>query len=163
MAKKTKKEKDQKELKPSNYFINPIDKDKIAENPGLLPYASNVGGAVIKPMDKGRNKGNAMTAMYEQTDRQMDQIRLQVENLLSQAKNLQKRKEISEQIYEATINFKPVMGHIYYLYEKKDGSNCISLVGPEEWGKNIPYTYIATTKLLYDHTWEVLHEAIFDV
>ena len=28
-------------------FVNPIDKDKVAENPGLLPYAHTAGGAVI--------------------------------------------------------------------------------------------------------------------
>ena len=29
-------------------FVNPIDKDKVAENPGLLPYAHTAGGAVIR-------------------------------------------------------------------------------------------------------------------
>jgi predicted transcriptional regulator len=159
MAKKVSKKK--KEVDKVT-FVNPIDKDKIAENAHLLPYASSVGGPAIKPTDQGRIKGVAMKAMYEQTDRQMDQIREQVETLISQAKSLQKRKEISEQIYLATINFRPVMGHTYYLYERKTGESLISLVGPEEWGKNPPYIYIATTKLLYDHTWEVLHEAVID-
>jgi hypothetical protein len=35
-------------------FVNPIDKDKVAENPGLLPYAHTAGGAVIRPEDKGK-------------------------------------------------------------------------------------------------------------
>ncbi len=51
-------------------FINPIDKDKIAENPHLLPYAHTVGGAVIKPIDQGRVKGLAVKAMHKQTDMQ---------------------------------------------------------------------------------------------
>ena len=40
-------------------FINPIDKDKIAENPHLLPYAHTRGGVNIKPVDKGKVKGRA--------------------------------------------------------------------------------------------------------
>ena len=36
---------------------NPIDKDKVAENPHLLPYSHTVGGVVIRPMDRGRTKG----------------------------------------------------------------------------------------------------------
>ena len=36
-----KKEQQQEE------FINPIDPDKVAENPHLLPYAHTVGSAVI--------------------------------------------------------------------------------------------------------------------
>jgi Protein of unknown function (DUF2452) len=139
-------------------FINPIDAKKVAQNPGLLPYAHTAGGAVIRPEDKGRIKGNAMMAMYEQTDRQMQQLKDQMETLMEQAKALQKRKEISEVIYEATINFRPVVGHTYHLYEKKDLSYTISLIAPEEWGK-CPYVYIATVKLLYDHTWEVLRQA----
>jgi hypothetical protein len=37
-------------------FINPINKDKVAENPGLLPYAHTAGGAVIRPEDMGKTK-----------------------------------------------------------------------------------------------------------
>lgn len=140
-------------------FINPIDPDKVAINPGLLPYAHSAGGAVIRPEDKGRIKGNAMTAMYEQTDRQMDQLRKQMETLAAQAKQLQRRKEISESIYQATLNFRPVVGHIYHLYRKQDSTHTLSLIAPDEWGRNKPYTFLATCQLLYDHTWEVLAEA----
>ncbi len=140
-------------------FVNPIDKTKIAENPGLLPYAHTAGGAVIRPEDKGRIKGNAMTAMYEQTDRQMSQLKEQMETLVAQAKSLQRRKEISEVIYDATLNFRPVVGHIYHLYQKKDDSFTISLVAPDEWGRKLPYIFIATVQLLYDHTWEVLAQS----
>ena len=61
--------------KPLENFQNPIDKDKIAESPHLLPYAHTVGGALIKPIDKGRVKGLAVASMYEQTEMQLDQIR----------------------------------------------------------------------------------------
>lgn len=143
-------------------FINPINPDKVAINPGLLPYAHSASGAVIRPEDIGRVKGNSMTAMYEQTDKQMDQLREQMETLVIQAKQLQKRKYISEMIYQATLNFRPVMGHTYHLYKKKDETHTISLVGPNEWGRKKPYTYIATCKLLYDHTWEVLEDSLLE-
>ena len=108
---KSKKKKEE----PEQAFINPIDKTKVAENPGLLPYAHTAGGAVIRPTDKGRIKGNAMMAMYEQTDRQMHQLKEQMETLVKQAKSLQRRKEISEIIYRAALAFRPVVGHIYHL------------------------------------------------
>ena len=152
---KSKKKKEE----PEQVFINPIDKTKVAENPGLLPYAHTAGGAVIRPTDKGRIKGNAMMAMYEQTDRQMHQLKEQMETLVKQAKSLQKRKEISEIIYRAALAFRPVVGHIYHLYEKKDGSHTISLIAPNEWGSKTPYVFLATCQLLYDHTWEILTQA----
>jgi hypothetical protein len=166
MAKKVKLKKDKTppvvktppvEGIPKPDFVNPIDPDKIAENASFLPYATSVGGAVIKAVDKGRIKGNAMMAMYEQTDRQMQQLRDQMETLVNQAKNLSRRKEVSEIIYKAALNFRPVVGHTYHLYRKRDDSHTISLIGPDEWGSSrMPYTFLATCQLLYDHTWEVI-------
>ncbi len=138
-------------------FVNPIDKDKVAENPGLLPYAHTAGGAVIRPEDKGKIRGLAMTAMYDQTDRQMEQLRQQMETLMNQAKSLNSRMALSELIYQADIPFQPVIHHIYHLYARKtDGTHVLSMVAPHEWGRKNPYEYLATVRLLGDHTWEVM-------
>ncbi len=69
-------------------FVNPIDPDKIAENPHLLPYAHQVGSAVIKPEDQGKLKGRALSAMSQQTDMQLGQIYEQMQLLASQANAL---------------------------------------------------------------------------
>ena len=137
-------------------FLNPINPDKVAENPGLLPYAHTAGGAVIKPDDMGKVKGRSVLAMRQQTDRQMNQLYEQMEVLARQAKLLADRKEISERIYDAAIGFEPIISETYYLYEKEDGSDLMSLVAPEEWGRSFKYSrYLAKVKLLADHTWEV--------
>ncbi len=146
------KKKEVTELK-----FNPIDKDKITEKPHLLPYAHTVGGSVIKPIDKGRVKGLAVSAMYDQTEMQLDQIREQVTLLAAQAEKIHQRVIISEKIYLADINFKPLIGHTYHLYERKNGKEILSMVGPKEWGKSIPFkNFVATVTLLSDHTWDVL-------
>jgi hypothetical protein len=148
-------EKD-KEKDPMESFINPIDPEKIAENPGLLPYAHERGGATIKPMDTGKVKGLAMSAMYEQTDMQLDQIKAQIELLARQANEIQNRMTISERIYEAEMGIDPIIGRTYYLYCRKSGKNLLSMVSPVEWGPRLPYNYIATIRLLGDHTWDIL-------
>ncbi len=134
---------------------NPIDADKIAENPHLLPYAHTVGGAVIKPIDKGRVKGLAVAAMYEQTEMQLDQIREQINLLAQQAQAVKDRVYISETIYLAEMGFKPLISHTYHLYKKKDESHVLSMVGPDEWGRSNTYEFVATVRLLSDHTWEI--------
>lgn len=140
-----------------NEFKNPIDKDKITETPATLPYAHHVGSAIIKPEDKGRIKGRAMAAMVEQTNSQMQQIYEQMQLLAEQAKKLEKRVLISEKIYNAEMNFEPVIGHIYYLYRRKNGKQVLSMIAPENWGKTIPFeAFEAKIKLLADHTWDVL-------
>jgi len=152
-----------KKKKPSNdeAFVNPIDKDKVAQNPGLLPYAHTAGSAIIRPEDKGRIRGNAMTAMYDQTERQMEQLRQQMETLVKQAKSLDNRMQVSEVIYRADIPFQPVIHHIYHLYQRKsDGTHVISMIAPSEWGRKMPYEHLATVRLLGDHTWEVLEGGV---
>lgn len=142
---------------PKKAFQNPIDPDKITENPGLLPYAHTVGGAVIKPEDKGKLKGRSIKAMEQQTDRQMQQLYEQMEVLARQAKSLKHRVEISYKIYQTGLSFEPVVGDTYYFYLRKSGDYMVSMVKPEEWGRgpSVP-TYLATVQLLADHTWEVL-------
>jgi len=143
-------------------FINPIDADKVAEDPHLLPYAHTVGGAVVKPVDKGKVKGRAVQAMYQQTDLQLGQIKQQIELLAEQAKGIQDRVFISEKIYQADINFEPLIGFVYHLYQKSNGKFVVSMVGPKEWGSQIPYTFVATVKMLADHTWDILEKGTED-
>ena len=44
------------ENKGSEAFVNPIDPDKVAKAPHILPYAHTVGGVSIAPIDKGKVK-----------------------------------------------------------------------------------------------------------
>ena len=88
-------------------FMNPIDGDKIARDPHRLPYAHERGGATIKPVDRGKITGLAMSAMYEQTDMQLDQIRAQIELLARQANEIQQRMTVSERIYGAEMSIDP--------------------------------------------------------
>ena len=138
---------------------NPIDKDKITENPHNLPYAHTLGSPVIKPVDEGKVKGKAMAAMYEQTQNQMDQLREQMQLIADQAQKLHDRVKISEKIYEAKMGFDPLVGHIYFLYVRKNDEYLLSMVSPEEWGKSLPFkSFEGRVKLLADHTWELLRD-----
>jgi len=139
-------------------FFNPVSEDKITDKPGLLPYAHHVGSAIIRPLDKGRTKGNAMKAMYQQTGNQLNQIKDQVELLIRQAQAIHDRITISEMIYKADVGVKPIVGETYYLYEKTDHCFVLSLVSPEEWGKKLPYSFVAEVHLLADHTWNVVRK-----
>ena len=120
----------------------------------VLPYSASVAGAVIKPNEEGMIKHKALTAMEEQTNMQLDQIRKQIELLALQAQEIQKRKDLSLMIYDSKISFKPNIGQTYYLYQKKDETYTLSLVAPKEWGAVGPFKkFIAGVKLLADHTW----------
>lgn len=121
----------------------------------VMPYSSSVSGAVIKATEEGVIRHKALTAMEEQTNMQLDQIRKQIELLAIQAQEIQMRKELSMIIYGAKISFVPVIGHTYYLYERKDATHVLSLISPKEYGGGAgPYrSFVAPVKLLADHTW----------
>lgn len=123
----------------------------------VLPYSAAVSGALIRPNEEGMIKHKALTAMEEQTNMQLDQIRKQIELLALQAHEIQQRKELSMMIYQANLSFKPNIGQTYYLYEKKDGAHMLSLISPKEWGPAGPFKkFIAAVQLLADHTWKEL-------
>ncbi len=142
--------------------VDQIDMDRMGEmtteNPGLIPFPHTVGGAMIKPEDKGKIKGRALSAMYDQTEMDMKQIYEQMQLLADQAKTIQGRVSVSERIYQSKMSFDPIISRVYHLYQKADGTDTLSLVSPKEWGRSCPYEFIATVKLLADHTWEVIEE-----
>lgn len=142
------KENDNKE------FINPIDKDSITENPGTLPYAHNRGSAVIQTSKESVIKSRSLSAMEDQTDMQLEQIRKQIELLAQQAREIQERKELSLKIYQAKMNFAPLIGYSYFLYETEEGGHILSMIGPGEWGRSKSFkAFVSKVKLLADHTW----------
>lgn len=138
---------------------NPIDKDKITEHPGLIPFAHHVGSAMIRPADIGKVKSRALVSMEQQTHLQMKQIFEQMEQLAKQAEQIKRRVEVSHDIYGAEMGFEPLVGQVYHLYEKDNGRKVLSMVAPAEWGRSLPFAaHLATVKMLGDHTWEVLND-----
>ena len=148
-----------KEQKDAHKFVNPIDPDKISENPHNLEYGHHSGSALIKPEDQGKLKSRALNAMDHQTDMQLGQIYEQMQLLADQAKRLSERKKISEFIYTAEARFEPFINHTYHLYKREDDSFLLSLIGPKQWGKSRKsFDFVASVKLLADHTWDILEK-----
>lgn len=150
-------------MKGKKVNIDQIDlqemKEKVSETPNTLPYAHHSGSAIVKPEDKGKITGRAVAAMHSQTDMQMAQIYEQMQLLAEQAKQIQSRVQVSERIYQASISFEPLINHVYFLYQKDDGSDFLSMIAPEEWGRKKNFAaFVAEVRLLADHTWEILRE-----
>ncbi len=137
--------------------INPIDKDKVTEIPGLISYPHHIGSIVIKPEDAGKLKSRALAAMHEQTNMHLQQIQRQVELLVSQANAIKERMDVSEKIYTAHMSFEPFVGNVYHLYKKEDAYK-LMMIAPDEWGKSKPadLEFISSVKLLSDHTWDII-------
>lgn len=132
---------------------------KTVDLPGLIDYAHSVGGFSIAPTQEGAIKSKSLEAMKEQTTEQLGMLFEQMKLLARQAQEIKDRVDISQIIYKAELKFEPVMGKTYFLYSKKDGGHIISLIGPEEWGKNPSFEkIIAKIQLLHDHTWKIIQK-----
>ena len=138
-------------------FINPIDEDNITDTPSTIEYGHHRGSLPVAPTDEGQTKSKALSAMQHQTDMQLEQIKAQMALLANQAQKIQKRIDISASIYGAEMRFEPLINHTYHLYKKEGDKFILSMISPNQWGKNgCPYEFAATVRLLADHTWEVV-------
>lgn len=126
-------------------------------NQAFSPVPLHVGSALIRPEDKHAIAGQAVESMNHYANQEVALLRKQAELIMAQVKEIEERVKISEWIYQAECRFKPTILGIYHLYEKEEGKRVLSMVGPNEWGRSAAYRrYIASVKLLGDHTWEII-------
>ena len=143
--------------KPNKLTAEELKKMELmaAKKPGIMEYAHNVGSFVIEKLNTEEMKSTVLMAMQQQTEMQLTQIYKQVELLAKQAEGIKERVDVSRRIYKAKIGFKPSIGNTYYLYKKENSEEVLSLISPDEWGESPPYQFVASVKLLADHTWLV--------
>ena len=90
-----------------------------------------------------------MSAMKEQTERQLTQLYDQMHTLVKQANGIKNRVKVSERIYMAKMSFEPIIWKTYYLYQKENDDDLLSMISPKEWGDKMPFKlYLATVQLL---------------
>lgn len=144
-------------IKDKKAFLDNFD--LIIQNPSSTPYAHSRGSAPIKAVDRKHIAKRGIEAMSEQIDIQMNQILEQMKLLADQVESLKNKKKLSFIIYGAQMNFKPIVGESYYLYEQDD-DYLLSILSPEDWGEKWMETrrYIVKVYLSGDYSWEILEQ-----
>ena len=117
--------------------------DNVAKKPNLLPYGSNVGAPSIKPTDISSWKEQKVVTTNHYFSSRFDEIKKDYLKLMEEY-------EWNTLVYNAEFRFKPVMGKVYFLYQKDDGKLFLSLIEPNEWDK----IFIGAFKLISDNRWE---------
>jgi hypothetical protein len=121
----------------------------------LSPIPLTLSSPVIRPEDRNQIKANAVEAMHYYAEQEIALLKKQADVIMQQVREIENRMRISEQIYSSDIRYQPVVNQVYHLYEKGEHYT-LSLIGPDEWGKKAPYKYVASVKLLGDHSWQVI-------
>ena len=124
------------------FFMANKKPDNVADNPGLLPYGSNVSAPSFKPTDLTTFKQNGLSKVEKVFDRRYKE-------LVEQAETLQKSFIITQEVYESKYKFEPLIGEIYHLYEDSDGGRTLSLIEPTQWKRKHLYSAILNS----DMTW----------
>ena len=119
--------------------------DNVADNPGLLPYASNVGAPAIKPDDVATWKSEKVVKTNHYFETRYNEIKEEYRKLIESY-------EWNKLVYESEFKWEPVKGETYYLYQRSEGNQdlFLSLIEPHynEW------IFIGAFKLDSNDKWE---------
>lgn len=109
---------------------------------GLLPYATNSAAPKITPTDLTGWKNSNVNKVNHQIKTEYEELKAQYERLMTQF-------EYNNLIYSAAFNFEPIVGQVYHLYEKKNGSIFLSIISPNECN----FKFKGSFKLNEDKMW----------
>ena len=116
--------------------------DNIADNPGLLPYGSNVGAPSIKVDNIESWKNSKVIKVNKEFNNRYESLKKQYDELVEEFK-------WNEIVYNSKFNFEPVVGETYHLYYGQNGSMFLSLIEPNQWSRE----HIGSFTLNYDNKW----------
>ena len=116
--------------------------DNVADNPNILPYASNVGAPSIKPDDVSTWKSEKVLKTNKFFEAKFNEIK-------DEYKKLIENYEWNKLVYSSNFKFEPNVGSIYFLYQNSDESLFLSIIDPGMWNK----TFIGAFKLDSENKW----------
>ena len=116
--------------------------DNVADNPGLLPYASNVSAPVIRPDNIDDWKLRGVHKVNKQIETKFNELKEEYLKLVEEYR-------WNELVYQAKFSYEPVIGETYHLYVGRDGNPFLSLISPNEWNME----HIGSFRLNSEQKW----------
>lgn len=110
----------------------------------FLPYPVSTLSPPIIPNDLTSFKSRGISQVERELQQKLREIR---ETYLATIDHFNWNKLV----YEAEIQFEPIVGGIYHLYETR-GRRMLSMISPEEWSQK----HLASVRLDMDRQWKIL-------
>lgn len=123
----------------------------MSDNPpsrAFMPYPVSTLSPPIIPTDLSSFKSRGISQVEKDLQQKLVEIR---ESYLQAIDHFNWNKLV----YEAQIQFEPVIGETYYLYEMR-GRRALSMISPEQW----PQKHLATVRLNVDRQWKVVETSM---
>ena len=108
----------------------------------VKPYPTSVGAPGFAPIEVDKSSGVTANHYFES----------RLNELREEYKKLVQEYNWTKLVYKSTYSFQPIVGEPYHLYESKDKSLWLSLIGPDEWNQ----PYVGSFELQTNGKWEKL-------
>jgi len=109
----------------------------------FMPYPVSTLSPRIIPTDLSSFKSRGISEVERELQQKLTEIR---EEYLAAIDHFNWNKLI----YEADINFEPIIGQTYHLYEVRN-RKLLSMIGPDQWH----HKHLATVRLNIDRQWKL--------
>lgn len=110
----------------------------------FLPYPVSTLSPPIVPNDLTSFKSRGISEVERDLQQKLQEIR---EIYLKTIDHFNWNKLV----YEADIQFEPIVGQTYHLYEMR-GRRMLSMISPEQWS----HKHLATVRLNVDRQWKIV-------
>lgn len=114
------------------------------ESNAFIPYPVSTLSPPIVPNDLTNFKTTGISRVEKE-------LRLKLENIKTEYIETINHYNWNKLVYSSDYSFEPVVGNIYYLYRRTDGTFTLSMISPDEWYLE----YIATVRLSVERQFEV--------
>ena len=121
---------------------NVVFSEENGYNANILAYPTSVGAPSIKIDDIVEWKNKGVRNVNKEFESKFNELKVQYEKLMAEY-------EWNEIVYNSKFSFEPIMGEIYHLYLREDGTNFLSLIPPDSWNKE----HIGSFKLNSNKKW----------
>lgn len=113
----------------------------------LLTYASEVGSIKFEVQDISLWKRSEVEKVKNVFKQDLEEINQRIQKLMDDIL-------LNDMIYSSNMNFEPIVGHVYHLYENNRGERFLSLIEPNLW--EMPY--MGSYKLTSDKKWVLIKD-----
>ena len=116
--------------------------DNVVDNPGILPYGSNIGAPAIQISNIEHWKELRVNDINKQFQERFEELKNEYQKLIEEY-------QWNDLVYSSKFNFEPVIGKIYHLYNGLNGKLFLSLIQPNEWNQE----HVGSFKYSHDNKW----------
>ena len=122
----------------------------IVNEGAYLPYPTSTLSPKIVPNDLSTFKSRGISQVERELQQKLIEIREEYIEVVD-------HYNWNKLVYESEINFEPVIGNIYHIYNLR-GKNTLSMIGPEECF--FSDSHLATFKLNVDKQWDLVEATV---